>query len=224
MKQLIAIILFTFPLFIKAQTTKLPVFNGQIIAGFNASQVDGDQLAGYDKVGLRVGPAVSARIKDKFGLTMEILYSQKGSKTKRADQTLDYNGRIYKLALNYAEIPILFNYTDKGRLRVSLGGSYSRLITAKETIYYPLLSVNVENQDVTDLYLPADFCWIADVNYLLSHHLGVGLRSDYSLLPIRNNGGLTALNPTSNPFYRSRQYNNYIGVYFDYQFNDTWSK
>jgi len=41
-------------------------FTAKILAGLNASQMEGDQLAGYDKLGLNLGGEVSFSLNDRF--------------------------------------------------------------------------------------------------------------------------------------------------------------
>ena len=59
-------------------------FLGAISAGINLSQVDGDEVYGFKKVGFNGGPSVIIPFgKDKkWSVTIELLFSQLGSRQK----------------------------------------------------------------------------------------------------------------------------------------------
>ena len=64
---------------------------GAISAGINLSQVDGDQVYGYNKVGLNIGPsAIIPFGKNKqWSVTLELLFSQLGSRQKYVNAKTD---------------------------------------------------------------------------------------------------------------------------------------
>jgi hypothetical protein len=53
---------------------------GAVIAGMNLSQVDGDEVYGYNKVGLNAGASAILPVGKWFSFSIETVYSQKGSK------------------------------------------------------------------------------------------------------------------------------------------------
>src|SRR5688500_17244565 len=57
-------------------------FYGGPVLGFNFTQVDGDNYAGYNKVGLNIGGIVYTKFGSDFAASMEISYTQKGSRGK----------------------------------------------------------------------------------------------------------------------------------------------
>lgn len=85
----------------KAQTG----FDLAATLGFNASQIAGDALAGYDKFGLTGGLKLGYPFKEKFNLNMELLYSQKGSKSKK-------NQVQQKTHFDYFEVPVYVTIND----------------------------------------------------------------------------------------------------------------
>ncbi len=99
------------------------VFEGGVAAGVNFSQVDGDNYAGFNKIGLNAGPLVHINFNANWSLSLEIDYSQKGSKTKPDPN--NYNTFI--MQLHYVEVPALINYNDKNRLIFQAGAAYGRL-------------------------------------------------------------------------------------------------
>jgi hypothetical protein len=110
-------------------------FKAGIIVGFNASQLDGDAYAGYNKLGFVGGLSGVILLTDKMYVNTELLYSQRGSTSSLvAGNTND----PFKITANFIEIPLLFNYKDwldtEGefyKLHFHGGFSYGRLISSK---------------------------------------------------------------------------------------------
>jgi hypothetical protein len=114
----------------------------------------------------------------------------------------------YLLTLNYAEIPFMISYHDKdNKTRISGGISVSSLFNASEKINY-LATTNSVNY-----FKKRDVCWLGDITFMASKHIGAGLRYSYSILYIRNFAGYN-YNGVSlvNPYFGTNQFNNYISV------------
>jgi hypothetical protein len=183
-------------------------FYGGPIVGANFTQVDGDNYAGYAKVGMNMGATVYIKMGSGFAANMEILYVQKGCKGKPKESGVkgvfltDYDSK-----LNYAEVPFQLFYVDDNGHHFGVGASYAQLISATESV-----TTNPANYFNLDGYTFRKY----DVNFLLSANLRVrkGLflnaRFAYSVLPIRTNipGGLG----------RTEQYNNGIALRLLYLF------
>jgi len=106
-----------------ALKTSAQVFNGGAIIGFNASQVSGDNLAGYNKAGICGGFFVSKTLNAKSELEMRLTYSAKGSRDVPNFEKGKYSA--YYLKLNYIEVPILYRYKfKKVWLIAGLSGGY----------------------------------------------------------------------------------------------------
>ncbi len=158
-------------------------FFGGVIAGTNLSQIEGDGIAGYNKVGANVGAIVYARLKGPWAASMEILYSQKGSLANYSQQ-IDYTLTLthYSINLNYAEIPVLINVFDKHKNHASFGLSYSRLVGSTEgitTIPYHNFNFNAYP------FQQSDFNIVAGAWVHIKKGLFVNLRFQYSLVSIR---------------------------------------
>ena len=183
-------------------------FYGGLVLGGNFSQVDGDSYAGYHKVGLNAGGIVYIHLEEKLAASMEILFSQKGSRGHRVQESGIQGTYIqkYKINLNYAEVPIQLNYFDRRRSHFGGGLSYSQLITSKEEI-------NTYNGPVaTDSFnfRKADLNLVLGGNVHIWNGFFVNLRFQYSLIPIRKN-----IPPG---FGRSEQFNNMWVVRLMYLF------
>ena len=122
--------LFLFSIFLLTTTFSFAQFKGGFYAGFNGSQVDGDNYAGYYKLGLNLSAAVEFPLSDYFGVSMEISYSQKGSQTK----SIQGIPRGYFLKLDYAEVPLMINYHDQKKTTLCAGIGINSLVYYNEII------------------------------------------------------------------------------------------
>lgn len=163
---------------LSAQETVERRFKGGLVAGFNVSQIVGDEAAGYNKIGLQAGAKVAIILKEKMDLSIEMLFSQRGSAARNSNQ-----GTFpFKLTLNYIEVPVLFNYKDWKaededyyRLHFQAGFSYGRLI-----------SFSGDNNQFTslgDFFRDNDVSWVGGATYYLNERLGITARYSRSLYP-----------------------------------------
>ena len=181
------------------------VFYGGLLVGTNFSQIDGDYYAGYHKLGLNVGGIAYAQLHKHLALSMEILYSEKGSKISSNDalRLAQINGAVYAVTdygikLNYAEVPIMINYFDKRKSHAGIGFAYGRLVSATESM---TTSPAPPPIDLTKYEFRKDALdAIAGVDLHLWKGLFLNFRFQYSLLPVRDN-----IPPY---FARAKQYSN----------------
>lgn len=103
---------------------------GAAIFGVNASQVDGDEVYGYKNFGLNTGLSAIVPFNDKWAVSIENVYSEKGAHQRR--KYLDSLDGSYDLKLNYLEVPVLLHFTDKDIVTFGAGMSWSRLIKVSE--------------------------------------------------------------------------------------------
>jgi hypothetical protein len=161
-------------------------FYGGLLLGANLSQVDGDSYAGYHKAGLNVGGIMYAHLADKLAASIEILFSQKGSRGHKLQESGVGNLLTkYIIDLNYADIPIQINYFDRRKSHFGAGFSYSHLITSKE-----IIETNPPDPGLQDRNYPfrkSDINFIMGGNLHLVKGLFLNLRFQYSLIAIRKN-------------------------------------
>jgi len=189
-------------------------FIGGVAVGMNVTQVDGDELFGYYKVGFNGGPYVKLMLdkKQRFSVTMELLYSQKGAVRKYPWQTgvkiaikdtalidpsyPEYDTKyFYKLRTDYLEIPLLVHFEDpKSKFGVGLGFAWSRLVYISElehdfsvtdTLFEGArrLTTSVANCGINQRYHKNDWSVIADVKIPIYKGLKFNFRFQYSFLP-----------------------------------------
>lgn len=198
--------IFLFALIIISFCMNAQRFNGGILAGISASQVDGDSYAGYDKVGLQGGVFVSTSFTDIFGAQMEIKYTAKGAR-KEAD-----NVEIYKLSLNYIDIPLLATFTFKEKFIAEAGLVPGYLFSSKGDL--------LTGPGITTGFKKFDLSWLIGFRYRFSDHLSFGARSSYSLASIREyNNTSSNYSFIGNLFgYSTGDYNNYLtfGAYYHF--------
>ena len=183
-------------------------FTGGFVGGLNFTQVDGDDFAGYHKVGFNFGGIVYAHLFDNISGSMEILYSQKGSKSAGAQQLS--SGMVittYGIKLNYAEVPIMLNYYLKKKSNFGAGLSYSRLASSSEYITTaPPQAYNLDQYP----FKKGDLNFLIGGNIHIIKGLFLNLRFQYSLIPIR-----TSIPQT---YSKAPQYNNLYTIRLMYLF------
>jgi len=190
---------------------------GAVIAGGNLSQVDGDEVFGFNKIGLNTGLAAMAPIGKNLQLSIEILYSQKGAYQGKQYKDVDSVGNVttgeYKLNLNFLEVPVLFMYNDKDVIIGGVGFSYARLVSIQEYEHG-------QREETTTLnggpYNRNDFNILADIRFRIYKKLKFNLRYSYSLVSMRTREFEDLLGNT----WIREQYNNTITFRLIYMFNE----
>lgn len=173
-------------------------FKAALLGGFNVSQVDGDNLYGYHKLGANAGVKAFAMFNEKFSLSFELLFAQKGSRSRTSQ------GLGYKLTLNYAEIPVLFHYHDREKIIFGAGLSYSRFIN------YKRIEQGINTTDSAPPVYKRDIMAVAGITYFFSKRLGLNGRYAYSIIPITHDAG--------SKFPGQGVYNNLISFRLMYMF------
>jgi hypothetical protein len=159
------------------------VFNGGIIAGANFTQVDGDTYYGYHKVGLNVGAVVYVHFTEKFGASMELDYTQKGSRGESVSNSVSIGQYVekYFMDLNYAEVPVTLHYKTH-KIDIEAGVSYARLINSKEWV---LTDQPVVIDPVANRFNTNDIDYIIGAARQVYKNLYVNARFQYSIISIR---------------------------------------
>ena len=159
------------------------VFNGGLILGANFTQVDGDSYYGYHKVGLNAGGIVCAHFSSKVGVSLELLYSQKGSRGVSVYESYAIGTYIekYNMNLNYVEVPLMLHLFH-GRYDYEAGISYARLIKSSESVQSdrPVIIDPVLNRFNT-----TDLNYVVGLSRRMYKTLYVNARFQYSIISIR---------------------------------------
>ncbi len=154
-------------------------FDATLLAGFNAAQIDGDDLAGFNKFGLHGGVKVGYFIKPKLHLSTELLLSQRGS---RSSIRLGSPVEDSNISLNYFELPVVVSFMDwlvdnsYHKVRADVGLSFAYLYQAKAS--------NSFFEDDVDLFATNDFSFLVGLGYRFNKKIGINLRYTRSVTPL----------------------------------------
>lgn len=158
---------------------------GAVIFGGNLSQVHGDDFPGWRRIGFNVGAAAIIPLSNKWSVSIENLFTQKGSFQKEQYPPLLPDDTItgeYNLRLNYVEIPILAHYTDKSNLTFGVGLSYSRLVSFKEVEQGGRV---LSYSDLGHAFNDSDYSCLLDVRYRFWKKFVANVRFSFSMFKIR---------------------------------------
>jgi opacity protein-like surface antigen len=178
-------------------------FRGGILAGFNASQVDGDTYSGYNKFGLAFGAYTSTDITDKISFELQIRFMQKGARKK----VTNLDPSIYISRLNYIEIPVLIGFKINERISFNIGPGFGYLFNYSE---------EDEDGKLTSAeaisFKAFELSGIGGIRYKINKPFAINLGYSYSILPIANH-------PSNQTYYLNRgSYNNLFTTVLSYQF------
>jgi hypothetical protein len=204
-------------------------FKGAVIAGMNVSQVDGDEVYGYHRIGGQFGLAAILPLK-KWDITLETVFNQKGAFQKAQYEHWAYDSTLtsvdsalytgaYDLRLNYVEIPLMVHYTDKERYTVGLGFSYGRLVNFSEIEH----GGNVPPYSDTVKFSKNDFNVLVDLQIRIWKQLKFNVRYAYSIVPIRERTYYDVIYQLKDPWTR-KQYNNMFTFRLVYVINEKFEK
>lgn len=161
-------------------------FESGLHFGINASQVNGDYMAGFNKIGFAGGLFTDYKINDKWRLSFNMLYSQKGSKRVVSPSRVD-SGLWDMLTIHYIEVPFYAQYQllPRASLNAGIGFAYNMGIS----LYDP--SGKIEGADfVKKVELLTHF----GGSWQLTEKLSFFGRYSHSLLPVgKNNTTINAL-------------------------------
>lgn len=175
MKKLI-IILLMLPLALQAQR-----IHGFVSSGIMVSQIEGDEIKGYRHYGYTggVGALASISSNNRWGLSIETMFSQRGS--------FENSGDPYsiKLNLNYIDIPLMIHYQDPyGGMLIGAGLIYGRLVQQPHGIMK--FDTNSFIPDTSDMsFLRNDLCVALDARFSIWKGLQLNLRWQYSIIPVK---------------------------------------
>ena len=183
-KRVVKNIIFSFLIFFFVQVSYAQKIKGALNIGLNATQVDGDEVYGYHKFGWNIGPSAIIPF-GKFSITLENIFSQKGSYQKPLYRDLAYANKdtgMYKLKLTYLEVPVLFSYTDKDLITFGVGISWARLTGVDEwEDGKRVVTTTIQSGP----YARNDWEALLDLRLKVYKNLKFNFRYSYSMIKIR---------------------------------------
>ena len=154
-------------------TTNAQSFGGGLIAGASTSQVAGDMLGGFNKIGIRTGAYTNLKVKENISFQFEITYIEKGSKNPNI-----HKKNIAEITLSYVEVPISINLQQKENLGVEVGILPAFLINAEMNDYFWEIKID-------PAFEKYDFGVFAGINYHITDNIILNTRISNSIIPIR---------------------------------------
>lgn len=174
-------------------------FEGGVIGGFNASQVDGDLYKGYKKPGIALGGYVQTDLSRTVFAGMELKLMQKGS---RNIDSLATDGQIkYIMRLNYIDLPVYLGFRTSERISLLIGVSPGYLISGNEYNDYGKLPKEDQHP-----FNSLDLQGMLGFRFQFTKRLFIDLRGAYSVLPIRAQPGAALW------YWKSNQFNNVLST------------
>ena len=176
-------------------------FEGGVLGGLNASQVDGDTYSGYNKPGIVAGGYVQTNLSRTVFVSMELKFAQKGS--RHVDSLAVDGQRKYIMRLNYAEMPIYLGIRTSEKVSLLAGLSTGYLISGTEyDIYGKFVQADQHPFNALDIEAMLGF------RFKMTDRLSVDLRGAYSMVPIR--GKYTGNSQLY--YWRDNQFNNLLNT------------
>tara|TARA_B110000116_G_scaffold262747_1_gene268397 strand:- start:826 stop:1449 length:624 start_codon:yes stop_codon:yes gene_type:complete len=160
--------------------TNAQSFGGGIIAGASTSQVAGDLLGGFNKIGILAGAYTNLKVKEILSFQFEISYITKGSRNPNIYESNHPNYEKIEITLSYIEMPLTINLQQKENLGVEFG------IIPAFNISATLNSAEAKNISVPNpQYKKYDLGVCAGINYHITDNIILNTRISNSIIPIR---------------------------------------
>ena len=178
-------------------------FEGGILAGFNATQVEGDYFKGFNKPGILGGFFVQTDIAPAIFAGMEIKYSQKGSRKRIKPKNPD--PEKYIMRLGYVDVPLFAGFRTNDRGAVLAGVSAGYLIHAMEYDEYGEFPPEDQHP-----FKNLDLQPFLGFQFNMLDQMKLDLRFALSVLPIRGQPGDDSLDYSW--YWRDNQFNHVISL------------
>ncbi|MFM1874482.1 MAG: hypothetical protein RL266_219 [Bacteroidota bacterium] len=154
-------------------------FGGGLYAGISTTQVSGDGIGGFNKVGAWAGAFTDYRFTPRSTLQLEVSFIQKGS---RQAPTVKNNGVFYLHNQNILEIPVLYKWYGIKNMSIEIGLQTGIILNTLER--------DSENGDTRNnpLFKPAEWSGAAGLSYYFwKGKIEVNMRYSNSILSLKGN-------------------------------------
>ncbi len=147
-------------------------FEGFLKGGVTISQIDGDNLSGFSKFGVYLGPGVTYPLTEKSNLGIELLYTQKGS-SKDSEEIITDPNQWRRARFDYIDVPLFWQLAVDEDVLLHFGLNGSVLINVTSP------SFDLSATDYNRLNLGG----IIGGSYQLDKNWQLSARFHYSLFP-----------------------------------------
>lgn len=186
---------------VKGQNFKAGLFGGVV-----PSQVDGDGMEGFHKIGLTGGAYIKYENNTRLFLQADIAYTSKGSKQKSSKE---FDFSRLDTYTSYLDITLSCGYKLMDDLSARVGLTPSVLLSHKEQT-----SSGIEITDGNG-FRPLNLLAMAGMSYTFSKHFSFNLTYNYSIISFRK-GNIEVLDYDIKE--QNAQYHNYLTLTLAYQF------
>ena len=196
------------------EKTDLSRFYGGVRAGFTATQISGDDLAGFHKLGASAGLFVNHAVipSGKLKLQLELNFVMKGSHSYTPKNVVADN--FYSLTLGYVEMPLLLIWTAG---KWHLWGQQFQF----DLEIGPCFGVNVfqRERDANGImqgrqpFRWYEFSALGGITLNVAEHHSVNVRYSNSIVPVRVP---TPVLEKGRKIYK--QFNSVLDISYSYQF------
>jgi hypothetical protein len=161
------------------ESKEFKMFRGYIAAGLNVSQIEGDGMGGYTKLGANAGVGTFIMYTPKFSNSVEIGYSMRGAQSKFTNNN---PFTFQRYSTDYIQMPVLFNYHNE-KFGV-FGGGFTPGLLVRTNFYNPVSGFSELNMKPWDLSMTLSYTYIfaekfaanLNFNYSLSNNLKGSIR------------------------------------------------
>ena len=151
-------------------------FGGGVYGGISTTQVYGDGIGGFNKVGGWGGAFTDYRFTPRSALQFEISFIQKGS---RQTPTVKNNGMLYVNNQNILEIPVLYRWYGIKNMSIEVGTQVGYLISTIE---------RNNNGEILRQIPHRKFEWSGAAGlsyYFWKNRIEVNMRYSNSIMPVK---------------------------------------
>jgi hypothetical protein len=167
-------------------------FRASLLAGFNLSQMDGDNYNGFDKFNPQFGIGGTAVINRQSEIGIELLYHSKGARTE-SDPRRVINTKDRSVDLSYVEVPIYFRHNRRETFPTVYfegGGAFARLIDVKidePVVVQDGLILSGLESDLQENELSL----LLGIGYQFTEHIGARFRYSFALTRVYSTADLS---------------------------------
>lgn len=152
-------------------------FGGGIYAGISTTQITGDGIGGFNKVGAWGGGFTDFRFTPRSTLQLELSFIQKGS---RQAATVKNNNMFILYNLNMIEIPVIYKWYGIKNMSIELGLQAGIVLSSVEKG-----TIIVESRN-SDVYHRGEWSGAAGLSYYFwKGKIEVNARYSNSILSLR---------------------------------------
>ncbi|MDR2979193.1 MAG: PorT family protein [Bacteroidales bacterium] len=153
---------------------------GGVRAGGTASQISGDDLSGFHKLGGYAGVFANIPLSqnENWKFQMELNFIMKGSNMYVSGLNNPNIGRKYTLNLFYLEVPFLFKFMPFRNFDIELGPTFNILFGYRESNE----AGKIVGRPAFKFY---EFSILGGISYTIKEKWGISLRYSNSIIPVR---------------------------------------